>query len=306
MATNPNYLVYIQQYGSPGSAKPAISITAPLPDSVQFDTESNFEPLMPQGITDNKTLNSALAVMGVRLAVQSLTAQLWQGSTSGDLSIELEFHTETDPVDDVRTPIVNLMKLVTPSVSNSSGFLTSPGPQLDFSQLYQVAKDALKSGGQVVGAIPAGSNSQQANSNGSYTYNPTLVSTGLGSGLFYPTKMIDSSKQSTDGTNSTTPAAQQNPNLGTAAYWKSQISNRISIQIGNYLLFDNVVITRVSQTFASNFDAVSGLPHHVKVAISFRPMFVLTQEDIDSIYLNNYTQKTTVGGFGFAPQGLFT
>lgn len=306
MATNPNYLCYIQQYGAPGSAKPAISITAPLPDSVQFDTESNFEPLMPQGITDNKTLNSALAVMGVRLAVQSLTAQLWQGSTSGDLSIELEFHTETDPVDDVRTPIVNLMKLVTPSVSNSSGFLTSPGPQLDFSQLYQVAKDAVTSGGQVVGAIPSGSNSQQANSNGSYTYNPTLISTGLGSGLFYPTTMIDSSKQSTDGKNTVSPNTQQNPNLGTAAYWKSQISNRISIQIGNYLLFDNVVITRVSQTFASNFDAITGLPHHVKVAISFRPMFVLTQEDIDSIYLNNYTQRTTAGGFGFAPQGLFT
>ncbi|BAG41652.1 hypothetical protein [Ralstonia phage phiRSL1] len=301
MALNSAYLAYIQQYGVPGSSKPNISVTAPLPDSIQFETDSSYEPLMPQGITDNKTVNNALAVMGVKLAVQSLTAQLWQGTTTGDLYFEVEFHTENDPATDVRLPILNLMKMTTPSISKESGLLISPGPQLDFAQLQKLAKDALTEGKNIF--TQQGTTSS---SSASYNYNPKVVSTGLGSGLFYPSAMINTNQQSTDGNNTAgVTSTTDNPNLGSAQYWKSLVSNRISIQIGEYLLFDNVVITRIAQTFSSNFDSLTHLPHHVKVGIGFRPMFVLTQDDLDNVYLNRGNSGALLGSGLGGRAGVF-
>ncbi|MGT3783906.1 hypothetical protein ACVTE8_15205 [Staphylococcus aureus] len=74
--------------------------------------------------------------------------------------------------------------------------------------------------------------------------------------------------------------------MGTAAYWNTKLKNRISIKIGNYLFFDSVVITRVSITAASNFDAQTGLPHHCRVLVEFKPLFMLTQQDLDTLFIN--------------------
>lgn len=298
MATNPNYIVLVQQYSAAGSTAPSISVQAPIPDQVAFDLESTYEPLLPQGFTSNKFLNLASAGFGVRLAVQSLTAQLWTGNTAGDLSLILEFHTESDPIADVRNPIVNLMKLVTPAISSSTGLLQSPGPQLDLSQLGSIAEDAIKDAAtSVVSVVGAGAKALA-----------NVFSNGFGSSSnAQPATMVDTGKQDLNATSSVVPQAlQQNPQLGTADYWKSQISNRISIRLGNYLYFDNVVIIGLSSTFMSAFDANTGLPHHVQVTMRFRPMFVLSQTDIDNIFINPGANGTPgSNNFGFTlPPGI--
>lgn len=297
MSTNPNYLVLIQQYGSPGSTSPAISVQAPIPEQVIFDLDSTYEPLLPQGFTNNAFLRVASAGMGVRLAVQALTAQLWTGSTTGDLAIPLEFHTETDPVNDVRNPIVNMMKLVTPSISSSTGMMQSPGPQLNLSQLGSIASDAVSSTLSTVG--------QFGSSVGSTLKSVVSNAFGISSSNPQQAQMVDTNQQSTDGANSAVPKAlQQNPQLGTAEYWKSQITNRISIRIGNYLYFDNVVITGMASTFMSAMDATTGLPHHVQVNLRFRPMFVLSQSDIDNVYINpNGNSTPGTSNYGFSIPG---
>jgi hypothetical protein len=306
--SNPAYLVYIQSYGAPGSGSPVVSVTAPIPEDVMFDVESTYEMKLPQG-PDKGILGSAMAALGMRLTVQALTAQLWSGSTTGDLSINLEFHTESDPVADVRTPIVNLMKLVTPSTNSSSGILQSPGPQLDLKQLLQIAKDAASQGASIFSTIGSGVGTQSGFSSGSLLNGLGGLSgssTQATNQLITQSAMVNSNLQTPDGTNvSNFQVPTQNPSIGTAAYWKTQVSNRISIQIGNYMLFDNVVITRLTQTFMSNFDATTGLPHHVKVGLTFRPMFIITQQDLDNIYLNP-GQNTTPGNnnYGFSMNGL--
>ena len=309
--SNPSYLVYIQEFAAAGSTGPAISITAPIPESVMYDASSSYEMRLPQG-PDKGLLGTVTEAFGMKLAVQALTAKLWSGSTSGAITIPLEFVTESDPIADVRTPIVNLMKLVTPSTNSSSGLLQSPGPQLDFSQLVQLAKDAASQISGIINNTGPGVGQQGSFSSGA-------ILNGLG-GLGNPnvtniqltqTSMINSAVQTPDGTNATLfKNPTQNPSMGTAAYWKSQVSNRISIRIGNYLFFDNVIITHVSQEFMSNFDAVTGLPHHVRVQLTFEPMFMVTQQDLDNIYLNP-GQNSTPGdnNFGFTlpdASGLFS
>jgi hypothetical protein len=267
MATS-NYLVTIQQ-----NSNPAIVIEAPIPDSFAFDVGATYEQMFPQGFTDNKIVNTAAALTGTRLAVQALTAQLWAGNTDSELSMELEFHTETDPYYDVRTPIVNLLKLTMPTIDTKSGFLGSPGPQIDFSKAGTIFSDAASTIGNDIGSIVSGAATAVEN----FIFGTTPKSS----------TMNDTNSQVVDGSNNaTTKALQQNPNLGTAKYWNTMIKNKISISIGNYLYFDSVVITRVSQTFASNFDAQTGLPHNVRVAVAFKPLFMLAQEDLDTLFVN--------------------
>lgn len=291
------YIVTIIQ-----NSNPAIVVEAPIPDSFAFDVGATYEQMLPQGFTNNKVVNTAAALTGTRLAVQALTAQLWAGNTDSELSMELEFHTETDPVQDVRTPIVNLLKLTMPTIDTKSGFLGSPGPQIDFSKAGTVFSDAVNSvasdAGGLLGGLASGIASTVSAAAGSYL--------GFGTAP-KPASLQDSNAQPSDGNNDAiSKSLQQNPNLGTAKYWNTMIKNKISISIGNYLYFDSVVITRVSQTFASNFDAQTGLPHNVRVAVAFKPLFMLAQEDLDTLFVNpgaNSTSGTNSYGFSIPNQG---
>jgi hypothetical protein len=281
MSSSP-YIVTIQQ-----NSNPTIVIEAPIPDSFAFDVGATYEQMLPQGFTSNTVVNAAAALTGTRLAVQALTAQLWAGNTDSELSMELEFHTETDPYYDVRTPIVNLLKLTMPTIDTKSGFLGSPGPQIDFAKAGTIFSDAGTSLGAGLGGVV-----------GSFS---SIVQNVLGIAP-KPSSMTDTNAQVVDGSNnSTAKALQQNPNLGSAKYWNTMIKNKISISIGNYLYFDSVVITRVSQTFASNFDAQTGLPHNVRVAVAFKPLFMLAQEDLDTLFVNPGGGSTSGNNsFGFS------
>lgn len=283
---NTNYVVLIQQTLSNNSGSSTITVEAPMPGSFQFDMGANYEQMLPQGLTNNKVINIAAALSGTKLAVQAFTAQLWSGSTETELAFDIEFHTESDPVADVRTPIVNLLKMVTPSVSSATGFLSSPGPYLDWQAAGSAVKTTLQtaigSGESVIGAF--------GSSGSSYVY-------GLSGGLLgtpaNPSQLNDSNTQATNGSYSTPgQSVTQNPGIGSAAYWKSMIKNPISIWVGNYLKFDSVVITGVRQTFLSNFDAQTGLPHHVRVMVTFKPLFMLTQGDLDSVFVNPGSNST--------------
>jgi hypothetical protein len=274
MAT-PNYIVTIQQ-----NSNPAIVIEAPIPDSFAFDVGATYEQMLPQGFTNNTVVNTVAAMTGTRLAVQALTAQLWAGNTDSELSMELEFHTETDPVADVRTPIVNLLMLTMPTIDTKSGFLGSPGPSIDFSKagsIFSASATSLgSSAGSILGTVAAGFSSIVN----------TVTGGAFGTAPSSNASMTDSTQVANGQGNSIAKTLQQNPNMGTAAYWNTMIKNKISISVGNYLYFDSVVITRVSQTFASNFDAQTGLPHNVRVAVSFKPLFMLAQQDLNTLFVN--------------------
>jgi hypothetical protein len=243
------------------------------------------------------------AAFGARLSVQALSAQLWSGNNEMDLAVNLKFHTESDPVADVRTPILNLMKLVTPSISTSTGMLSSPGPSIDFSAIA----NALGTGAGQVANI--GSSVAKGAANPSSLVNAIGNSVSSFVASFVQgyqnsrngNSLINTSQQLPNGSNTTSPALASNPSLGSAAYWKSQIKNSISIAIGNYLYFDSVVITRVANTFMSNFDAQTGLPHDVEVQISFKPLFMIVQSDLDQMFLNpNGGTTTNSNSFGFS------
>jgi hypothetical protein len=299
---NSNYLITIQSTGDPASGQSPISVSAPMPDEFAFDVGATYEQMLPQGFLGNRVINVASSIFGTKLAVQAMTAQLWAGNTDSELSMQIDFHTETNPLQDVRTPIVNLLKLAMPSVNQQNGFLTSPGPQLDTSSAGSIFSTAGSTVGTATSSVLGGVSSALSNiGNGIVGLLPSGVQNLFGV-TPTPATLTNTSTQPNNGAgNSVTAALQANPTLGTASYWNQQIKNRISITVGSYLYFQSVVITRISQTYASNFDAQTGWPHHVRVAIAFKPLFMLSQQDLDTLFVNPAGGTTTgANTYGFS------
>jgi len=277
---NSAYTVLIQQMANPNGA-PTISVQAPMPETVAFDVGATYDqPLLPGSSDKGGVISKIMKAMGVRGAVQAMSVQLWSGNTETELTIEMDFHTESDPIADVRTPILNLMKLVVPGIGDKSGLLSSPGPYVNFTVLGAAIANSASTVGAVAGGL-AGS---------AVSVGKNIVSGALGTANGTPPttgSLNNTALQTNDGANNSQAATPTANNLiGTSAFWKSQIKNQISIRIGNYLYFDSVVVTRVSKTYTSNFDAQTGLPHHARVAVTFKPLFMLCQSDLESLYIN--------------------
>lgn len=275
---NKDYIVTIQQFGSSNSTDPAISVQAPMPESFAYDAHSTYDAPYAKGLTGDGMITNVLAAVGYRATMQVLTANLWTGSQDSQLSLELEFQTETDPLQDVRIPILNLLKLATPGVNATTGVMMSPGPSLDLSaqNVAQVFTDASTNLGKSLGALTGNNNN--------------LSSLLTNAGAFIGAKGASLVNMLSSTTNAqskvTTPSTTSASQMTKGSYWKSKLKNNITIKVGSYMYFDSVVITDVQQTFASNFDYLTGWPHHAKVVVQFKPTFMITKDDLDSIFLD--------------------
>lgn len=61
-------------------------------------------------------------------------------------------------------------------------------------------------------------------------------------------------------------------------------AKQITVQIGNFLLFDSVVIESVNSTFHSMMHS-SGIPLRATVAVTFKTFFVQLSDDIPSLFM---------------------
>ncbi len=263
LKANPNYLVTIMSVlDSPGV--PHVEVTAPMPESFMYDAAVQYDSPFTQALTGNVMIDTILRVgVAAKLVTQAMTAQIWQGSTETELGLELEFQAEIDPATEVRDQIMALLRLVTPS-TDFEGLITSPGPKIDSA----IMQDFVSAGSRALDVIG------DAFSSGSL---PGAKEVG---------SILNTSTTSTSGAGNGTATAQPSSNqtLGTVDYYKSKVRDQISIRVGNYAFFDSVVITSVQKTYESQFDAVTGLPYYAKVAIRFKPLFMVTQADLTKIF----------------------
>lgn len=251
LINNTDYMVRIVMSETTSSKTPAVIVHAPMPAEFMFDSTSTYQAPFAQGLFGNGALASLARVGGLALTSQALTAQIWQGSNETQLGVELEFQAESDPLTEVRDPILALLKLATPSMAPGSGMLLSPGPQLNLELAGQIASEAASQLKQtVIGAVSI---------------------------------FTDPSNSTTDGSSKPTTAIK-NGGLGQGKAWKDKIRNVITIQIGNYAYFDSVVITDVQKTYTSQIDPISGWPMHARVSVKFKPLFLLLQDDLDDIF----------------------
>lgn len=262
---NPDYLIIIKQVPDPQKPQEGgVTITAPLPETTAYDTASEYSTPFAQGMLSSGNLMQAAASAGTRLTTQAMTAQLWQGSTENEVNLELEFQTWSDPYADVMEPVLSLLKFSAASIDTATGLLKSPGPRISLEDTGRIAADAAKQLGSSL--------SQAATAAG------TVV------GLVQTTKTLNGPNANLNANQKANGTPPPQNGLGGAQYWKSVIKNQISVQIGRYAFFDSVVILNAQETLSNQIDHLTGLPLHAKVSLRFKPMFLVTQQDLDKIF----------------------
>jgi len=314
---NPNYLCIIERAKQPGSA-PYLTVKAHLPAEFSYGASSSYATPFAQTITERvpAPIGNLLSATGVQLVTQALTAQVWQGSSPIEMSLELHFHAETNVMQDVIEPVLSLQRLVTPSVSPNGGFLRSPGPQLDYEQIkvllnsgVETTSDLLSGTGEVASQAASAATSSAA------SYAKSAAEAAWNNVVSVLPKPLEKAL-STDSPGKA--AKGQLPTLGNVAdsvvsgtltyagkaaekvdqaagelnrSLLGAITNNTSITIGQFLRFSSVVVTNVVPTFKT-LPLEDGSMSYATVTLTFSTFLTPTESDLLQMYLSKTAPRS--------------
>lgn len=128
--SNPNYWVHIRCLNH------RLEVICDLPEQLSIGISSEWESLLPYSLTGllekvvGNTAPAAGAVLGVSPQVQSLSFQMWTGTSPIEIPITVLFDAEESAQRDVYEPINYLQSLVLPVNGSWVGqkMLMPPGP----------------------------------------------------------------------------------------------------------------------------------------------------------------------------------
>ncbi len=310
---NPNYMVTISQGAVGVKSTNPVTVCAPLPEQIMFDSTADYSAPFAEGIFGSQMLNTVVRLaMGSKFVTQAMTAQFWQGSTESELGITIDLQAETDPISEVRGPFLALKSMVLPS-SSATG-ISSPGPTFDeaiINSILGAAQNSINNVSTAVGTEatttgtgPLATEIQQVASAASSAISTAknAISKLVGGGQYVTSG--NSTAQIVGGASPTGTASQNNgqtlAGALSASNLKAQMKNQISVKIGNFVYFDSVVITNVQSTLESQIDPASGWPWFLRTEIRFKPLFMLLQNDLQNVFLN----KSQNNGLAAAAQQL--
>lgn len=308
-----------------------INVVAQMPESFTFGTNAAYDEPFKDVISgvvgaltygeSNKPLGRGIMgvarAAGTSFVTQTLSAKVWSGSETDPISIPIIFHAQYDEVEEVIDRLLALMSLTMPHSNTESkgGMLIAPGPRLN---LLGIAQDATS---KTMTLAAEGGKAAK----GEYTKAAgQIANAGFGSWLSGTINNLwtagKSAFNANDGTGGIASASQ---GFGTAALdaatdvmstglkmihdtVSDNIRNRISIRLGRYMQFDNVVLKSVSQTHhvqpvGTAYGYSSGNMGRVEVTLTFEPFFDMTYNDMATVfvdprveqYVRRYVQGTT-------------
>lgn len=261
---NPNYLCTIT------CTDQNITLVASLPQEFTTDLSVTYEEAFSQAVNNTpiiSQLNGWAKAAGIQLTTQALTAKVWQGSSDFSFSLPLVFQAIDDEYKDVIDKIEQLYKLTLPDELFSNGFLTAPGPRLDPELLLSNMGDIAR---QSVDDIK-----------GIYSKREELLKSGSVKGAIF------GSDSKAAGTKTTTNSNRQQ---GAKRPLVSSVKNNISLQLGNYMFFESVVITNVSLTHQVQ-PLASGVMSQVQATVNFQTFYTPVKADIARIFRNSNSRS---------------
>lgn len=250
----------------------SIILVANLPQSYQLDISANYEESFAQGLNNMipESVQSVGKAVGMQFTTQALTAQVWQGTSEIAFTLPLIFQVENSP-DEVIRPLADLFRLVLPREISEGGMFESPGPSLDLEKLLRElgskrTTDALSRGANQI------KNGSVGTIDGAFKLNLSQITKGA----------LDARK----GANTVLGAA--------STALRNSIKNRISLSIGNFQHFSDVVVTNVGQNYHVR-PLQDGTMCQVEVNVGIKTFFVPTQADIPRMFFN---RESAMGGEG--------
>jgi hypothetical protein len=182
---------------------------------------------------------------------------------------------EDDEEDDVLTPIMQLMYLSMPREDTEGGLLSSPGPVFDWTS---VLGDSLPSGSSV------GKAGKDALGRLQDKFAGLSFSDAVKAVKDNAVDLLDS-KLDLSSVVKTTVAGTGKAVASLSNFVKGFVKYPITLQIGQGLRLENVVIESVSQTHrlqpvGGAYNKSSGVNSRVLVEVTFKTFYTLTQRDI--------------------------
>lgn len=278
---------------------------AALPPDFDWSTESQYDTPFSDFLSGMANSISPLGTgiaraSGLAMVTQALTARVWSGSTSGAIQLPLVLQAEEDELKDVLDPLISLIGLNTADTVQGGGLLRAPGPSFDIASVarpvLQFANDTANSlnsqigssgglvpgarsiGGQVAGAAQAAvTNGLEA---GAKILSGASSAMQKGQVADYALSLAGSTGAGIDQAAGTLDSLMQ-----------GAVRNRISLRLGNYMFFDNVVITNIQQKhfvqpIGKGYGKSTGNMQRVELQVTFEPFFQLTHSDIRRIFIN--------------------
>lgn len=164
--TKPQNAVIITRFGRSNSSGDNRSALAPitvvgyLPEDFEYSVTANYE--QPYADLANDLVGSLPVIGGVtkthKILSPFLTANYWQGSETGDFTLTIYFEADSDPITEIRQPILSLLSLVTPQYAY--GMMTAPieSPKFtdrEISTMIEYASAVTKSAAKAAAAAPS-------------------------------------------------------------------------------------------------------------------------------------------------------
>lgn len=286
-------------------AEQNITFVAALPPDFDWSTESKYDTPFSDflsGIANavSPTAAGIARASGLAMVTQALTAQVWSGSTSGAITLPLVLQAETDEVKDVLDPLIKLIRLNTADTVQSGGLLRAPGPSFDIST---IAKPILDTANKVTNAAGSTIGSSGGLLPGAKTFGGQIASAaqaGLTNAIEAGANMVTNAGAALQkgqvadfavGAVGSMVSGVDRAAGSLDSIMQGSVRNRISLKIGNYMFFDNVVITGITQKHfvqpvGKGYGKSTGNMQRVELGVTFEPFFQLTHSDIRKIFIN--------------------
>lgn len=239
------YRIIINQAAASG--RPALRVTGELPADFQFNLSSSWSAPFAEGVIKSDRLNMLAQLAGMKFSNQAFSSNFWTGSEDVSFTFPLIFLAENGP-QDIMTPVISLIKMALPTVDPTTKMFQAPGP-------------VLKLASKIKNSLP--NQAQSLN-------NPAMSSTQLNSG------------------SSSAPSNQTAADVGSSfsvsgilgsVQSAMQFEGKISVQIGQFMLIPDVIITDISKDVKVLMTS-DNVPLQITCSVSFKTHQIPSADDV--------------------------
>lgn len=271
-AIHPTYAVRIHQDGY--KDKPPIDVTLHMPLDLSVSSTAEFDTPFADGLFPDRRIQLALQAAGFSPTVQAMTAHFWRGSSPISLNLPCVIAARKSS-SEITDKLLKLKSLVSPTKEPTTGWLRAPGAHLTLNM--EAAKKLVSQAGSAISSLvtpgemrPAGQTQQTGGST------------------------QQASQADSDKLDALDRAREASSGFAETVSQLIQVEGKISVSIGQFLRFDDVVITEVQD----DYRIVMGIdrkPMKANVTIQMTTRMTPVFEDLLKIYRAQPSQTKPVG-----------
>ena len=258
MQVMPHYRVTIRQEPIIDENRPLVEVICHLPEELNLDTQSEYDTPFADGLINDRRVQTIMQLAGWSPTVQAMTAHFWRGSAPIEINLPLVIYA-TNGYANITGEVLKLKSLQLPRVDPVTKFLRPPGPRMKLN--VDAAKRIFNTAASTASTVAG-----------------TLTNNKIGNDTAQnPGATLDANETAFDATMRI--GQSFGKEFASAAQELIDVTGKISIRLGKFLYFNDVVIRSVSDAY----NIVLGpdqRPQSIMVTINAVTRMTPTYEDL--------------------------